>query len=227
MRILVVEDEERLAKGLKQGLEKEGFAVDHIDDGEKALTHILVHHISYDVIVLDIMLPGRDGIDICRVVRERGIKTPILILTARDQTADKVNLLNLGADDYLTKPFSLVELSARLRAMMRRPKSTLVQNEIQLGSLRLNSGFHKVFLDEEEIPLTTKEFALLEFFMRSPDQVLGREHILEHVWDFNFNSFSNVVDVHVKNLRKKLGQNEDRTFIETVNGVGYKFVSPI
>lgn len=227
MRILIVEDEERLAEGLKRGLEKEGFAVDHIADGEEAAKHALVHHSSYDVIMLDLMLPGRNGADICRVLRERGVKTPILILTARDQTVDKVTLLNLGADDYLTKPFSLVELSARLRAIMRRPESTMLPSELQSGPLRLNPGFHKVFLDEVEITLTTKEFALLEFFMRHPNQVLGREHILEHVWDFNFNSFSNVVDVHVKNLRKKLGQDDGRTFIETVSGVGYRFVSPV
>lgn len=227
MRILIVEDEERLAEGLKKGLEKEGFAVDHIADGEEAAKHLLVHHSSYDAVVLDLMLPGRDGADICRALRERDIKTPVLILTARDQIADKVMLLNLGADDYLTKPFSLTELMARLRAIMRRPEGTMLPSELQIGSLRLNPGFHKVFLDEEEITLTTKEFALLEFFMRHPDQVLGREHILEHVWDFNFNSFSNVVDVHVKNLRKKLGQDDGRTFIETVSGVGYRFVSPV
>lgn len=223
MRILIVEDEERLAKALKQGLERAGFAVDHIADGEEAVKHALVHYSSYDSIILDLMLPGRDGLDICRVLRERGIKTPILILTAKDSTADKVMLLDQGADDYLTKPFSLGELLARLRAIMRRPEESL-PTELQSESLRLNPAFHKVFLDEKEIKLTTKEFALLEFFMRHPDQVLDREFILEHVWDFNFNSFSNVVDVHVKNLRKKLGQDDKRVFIETVSGVGYRFL---
>jgi len=226
MRLLVIEDEERLAKALKKGLEKDGFAVDHFGDGENAVKHVLVHHNSYDGIVLDLMLPGVDGTEICRILRERGIKTPILILTAREQTVDKVMLLNLGADDYMTKPFSLAELSARLRAIMRRPDIALPA-ELQAGPLRLSPGFHKVFLDESEISLTTKEFSLLEFFMRHPDQVLDREHILEHVWDFNFNSFSNVVDVHVKNLRKKLGQEDGRIFIETVSGVGYRFISPV
>lgn len=226
MRLLIIEDEERLARGLKKGLEREGFAVDHIDDGEQAAKHVLVHHSSYDAIVLDLMLPNWSGMDICRGLRERGIKTPILILTARDNTADKVRMLDQGADDYLTKPFSLSELSARLRAILRRPENALPA-DLENGPLRLEPGLHRVFLDGKQLQLTTKEFALLEFFMRHPDQVLGREHILEHVWDFNFNSFSNVVDVHVKNLRKKLGQGEERIFIETVSGVGYRFVPQV
>lgn len=226
MRLLIIEDEERLGQALKQGLEKDGFAADHLNDGEKALKHALVHHISYDAIVLDLMLPGKSGLDICRALRERGVKTPILVLTAKDSTANKVFMLDHGADDYLTKPFSLSELSARLRAILRRPEDTLPA-ELQNGPLVLHPGFHRAFLDGRELSLTTKEFALLEFFMRHPDRVLDREYILEHVWDFNFNSFSNVVDVHVKNLRKKLGQGDERVFIETVNGVGYRFVPQV
>ncbi len=224
MRLFIAEDEIKIAKTLKQGLERAGFAVDHIANGGEAAEHIIIHFKSYDVIILDLMLPTRSGLDICRVIRERGITTPVLILTGKNSTTDKVLLLNAGADDYLTKPFSLSELIARLQALMRRPKVTL-PSEFAVGALRLNPGTHKAFLDEKEIKLTTKEFSLLEFFMRHPDQILDREHILDHVWDFNFNSFSNVVDVHVKNLRKKLGQSPQRIIIETVEGVGYRMLS--
>jgi len=224
MRVFIAEDEEKLAKTTKQGLERAGFAVDHLANGGEAAEHIIIHHKSYDVIILDLMLPMRSGLDICKVMREREITTPVLILTGKNSTTDKVLLLNAGADDYLTKPFSLSELIARIQALMRRPKVTL-QAELVVGALRLNPGTHKAFLDEKEIKLTTKEFSLLEFFMRHPDQILDREHILDHVWDYNFNSFSNVVDVHVKNLRKKLGQSLERIFIETVEGVGYRMVS--
>lgn len=224
MRIFIAEDQVKLAKAIKRGLERYGFAVHHIADGTEASQHIVIHHASYDVIILDLMLPGQTGLDICRTIRERGINTPILILTAKNTTTDKVTLLNAGADDYLTKPFSFIELVARLQALMRRPDETL-PNELMVGTLRLNPGTHKVFCDEKEVKLTVKEFALLEFFMRHPNQILDREHILDHVWDFNFNSFSNVVDVHVKNLRKKLGQSEEKILIETVEGVGYRLVS--
>ncbi len=172
------------------------------------------------------MLPGLTGLEICRALRERGITTPILVLTALSATSEKVTLLNAGADDYLTKPFSFTELVARLRALMRRPEESHPP-ELQVGNLRLDTGMHRVYYEAEEITLTPKEFALLEFFMRQPGQVVRREDILDHVWDFNFNSFSNVVDVHVKNLRKKLGQSEEKIFIETVEGVGYRLVPTV
>ncbi len=226
MRIFIAEDQAKLAKSIKRGLEHQGFAVDHIMNGAEAAEHIIIHHRSYDAIILDLMLPGRSGFDICRSIRERGITTPVLVLTARNTVADKVSLLNAGADDYLTKPFSFAELVARLQALMRRPEDTL-PIELIVGVLRLDLAAHRVFVEEHEVKLTAKEFSLLEFFMRHPDQLLDREHILDHVWDFNFNSFSNVVDVHVKNLRKKLGQTEERVFIETVEGAGYRLISQV
>ncbi len=224
MKVFIAEDQARLAANVKRGLERLGFAVDHMDDGAKVVDHLIVHHGSYDVMILDLMLPNRTGLDICRSLRERGISVPILILTAKDSTADKVTLLNAGADDYLTKPFSFAELVARLQALMRRPDETLPANLV-VGPLRLDIASHRAFNEDREIKLTAKEFSLLEFFMRHPGQLLNREHILDHVWDFNFNSFSNVVDVHVKNLRKKLNQSEEKIFIETVEGVGYRLVS--
>lgn len=224
MRIFIAEDQLKLAASIKRGLERYGFAVDHLANGAEVAEHLIVHHKLYDVILLDLMLPGRSGFDICHSLRERGIATPILVLTAKNTTADKVVLLNAGADDYLTKPFSFAELVARLQALMRRPDHSL-PTELCVGALRLDEGKHKVFCNEKEVKLTAKEFSLLEFFMRHPDEVLDRELILDHVWDFNFNSFSNVVDVHVKNLRKKLCQTEEKVFIETVEGVGYRLVS--
>ncbi len=223
MRVFIAEDQIKLANAIKRGLEHQGFAVDHRANGNEAAEHLVIHHSSYDVIMLDLMLPGRSGLDICRTLRERNITTPILVLTAKNATADKVSLLNSGADDYLTKPFSFAELVARIQALMRRPDESLPV-ELIAGDLRLNPGTHKVFNQEKEVKLTAKEFALLEFFMRHPGQILDRELILDHVWDFNFNSFSNVVDVHVKNLRKKLGQTEEKILIETVEGVGYRLV---
>lgn len=224
MRIFLVEDQEKLGASIKLGLEKQGFAVDHFENGDEAADHMIIHHTSYDAMILDLMLPGRSGLDICRALREREVTTPILVLTAKSSTSDKVVLLNAGADDYVTKPFSFAELVARLQALLRRPEQALA-TELVIGTLRLDPGAHKAFLDEKELRLTTKEFALLDFFMRNPDTVLGREHILEHVWDFHFNSFSNVVDVHVKNLRRKLGQTKKRIFIETVEGAGYRLNS--
>lgn len=222
MRLLIVEDEERLAKSLKKGFERNGFAVDYVTDGEKANTRISLHRDTYDLVILDLMLPGQSGLAVCRSMREHGITTPILVLTAKDEVADKVVLLSSGADDYMVKPFSFHELLARVRALLRRPREALPIT-LSAQDLYLDTGMRKAFRDDEEVPLTTKEFALLEFFLRHPNQVLDRERILDHLWDFNFDSFSNVVDVHVKNLRRKLGDNsrKDR-IIETVRGAGYR-----
>jgi len=223
MRGIIVEDEVRLAKMMKQGMEDLGFAIDILHNGIEAFEHIIIHNSVYDFIILDLMLPGREGLDICRGLRERGIKTPILILTARDQTVEKVVLLNAGADDYMTKPFALIELIARARALLRRPGSAL-PTELTAQDIRLDIGNHRAYCNEVELKLTVKEFALLEFFLRHPNQVLDREKILDHIWDFNFNSFSNVVDVHIKNLRRKLtSTNNKDEYIQTVNGVGYRF----
>ena len=221
MRILVVEDNVALAKSLKKGLEKNGFAVDLYGDGIEAADHIIVAHQDYDLVILDLMLPGRSGNDICISMRERGITTPIIILTASDEIAKKLVLLNSGADDYIVKPFSFDELVARVRAVIRRPPQ-LINDEVTYGALRLVSSSHRAFVDTIELNLTAKEFAILELFIRHPDQILKREFIQDHVWDQSFNTLSNVVDVHVKNLRKKLEGTAAASYLETVSGVGYR-----
>ncbi len=221
MRILLVEDEENLAKALVLGLSKKGYAVDYITDGEKAMKRISLNHIDYDLIILDLMLPGMDGLSICKKMRESSIMTPVLILTARDEVDTKVDLLLTGADDYLVKPFSFDELVARITALLRRPSESLPA-VISVGDIMLDPSRHIVTKDGKEIPLTLKEFVLLEYFMRHPDTVVNREELLTHLWDFNYSSFSNVVDVHVKNLRKKLGLGDGKILLETVRGVGYR-----
>ncbi len=222
MRILLVEDEEKLAKAVVQGLTRKGYAVDYILDGEKAMKRIALNHMDYDLVVLDLMLPGLDGLSICKKMRELGITTPILILTARDEIETKVDLLLNGADDYLVKPFSFEELCARIAALLRRPVEAL-PSIVTVGDIVLNSSNHTVTKDNKNIPLTLKEFVLLEYFMRHPNTVINREELLTHLWDFNYSSFSNVVDVHVKNLRKKLDLEAGQTVLETVRGVGYRF----
>lgn len=221
MRLLVVEDEPRLADALREGLTKKGFAVDVIEDGEKALTRISLHHGDYDVIILDLMLPSRDGLSICREARAREITTPILVLTARAETETKVELLLAGADDYLVKPFSFDELLARVQALLRRP-ATSVPTVLKEGGIELNPIEHTVTIDGEPISLTLKEFGLLEYFLRHPNEVVNREDLLAHLWDFNYESFSNVIDVHVKNLRRKLDGNNRPSILETVRGIGYR-----
>lgn len=222
MRIIIVEDEEKLAKALLEGLTKKGYAVDIVERGDKAFDRITLNHIDYDLIVLDLMLPGMGGVEICKKLREREITTPILVLTARDEVDNKVDLLLSGADDYMVKPFSFEELHARIQAILRRPVESL-PNILRIGDLELNPNLRKVYVKGEEIPLTLKEFSLLEYFMRNPDKVVNREDLLSHLWDFNYLSFSNVIDTHVKNLRKKLEQKGVKDVLETVRGVGYRF----
>jgi len=222
MRILLVEDEEKLAKAVVQGLTKKGYAVDYILDGEKAMKRIALNHMDYDLVVLDLMLPGMDGLSICKKMRDSSINTPILILTARDEIETKVNLLLSGADDYLVKPFSFEELCARIAALLRRPVEAL-PSVITVGDIILNSSNHTVTNNNKNVSLTLKEFVLLEYFMRHPNTVINREELLTHLWDFNYSSFSNVVDVHVKNLRKKLNLEDGQTVLETVRGIGYRF----
>lgn len=221
MRILLVEDEEKLAKLLVQGLSKKGYAVDYVTDGDKAMKRIALNHMDYDLIILDLMLPGMDGLSICQKMRETSITTPVLILTARDEVDTKVNLLLNGADDYLVKPFSFEELCARISALLRRPSESLPQ-VIAIGDIKLDSSKHIVSRKGKTVPLTLKEFVLLEYFMRHPMVVVNREELLAHLWDFNYSSFSNVVDVHVKNLRKKLDLGTGSVVLETVRGVGYR-----
>ncbi len=220
MRVLLIEDEEKLAEAIKQGLEKNGYAVDYLTDGEKGFTRLSLYRNEYDLVILDLMLPGKSGEDICKEARAEKITLPILILTARGDVDEKVNLLQMGADDYVVKPFSFRELLARVQALLRRPTEA-VPATLAVGDIELDTGTRAASRGGTELPLTLKEFALLEFFMRHPNQALNRETILDHLWGFDFASFSNVVDVHVKNLRKKLG-NDGEEIIKTVRGIGYR-----
>jgi DNA-binding response OmpR family regulator len=227
MHILIVEDEERLAKALKKGLELKGYAVDWLADSEKARNRILLYRSEYDLIILDLMLPGIDGATITESVRQEGVTTPIIILTARNETEHKVDLLNKGADDYIVKPFSFEELLARINSVLRRPTQSKPV-VLKVGDLEMDMATRVVRKEGTEVPLTLKEFSLLECFMRQPNEVLSREKLFDHVWDFNSLSWSNVLDVHMKNLRKKLGtdENGDNLF-ETVRGVGYRLAGEI
>ena len=224
MRILVIEDEEKLAQLIKKGLEKEGYAVDYITDGETGQRRIETSHQDYDLVLLDLMLPKRNGGEVCRNVRQQNISIPILILTAKGTTEDKIESLDQGADDYLVKPFSFGELIARIRALLRRP-DTVLPPELKLRDIIMNTATRKVYRNNKEVPLTLKEYSLLEYMMRHPNQVLTREQIQGHIWDFAFDSFSNVIDVHVKNLRKKINGGSsfsNKNLLETVRGVGYR-----
>lgn len=222
MRILVIEDEKKLAQALKKGLEKDGHAVDYVLDGESGLKRVELYENEYDLIILDLMLPEKSGEEICREVREEGITTPILVLSAKGMVEDKIELLDMGADDYLVKPFSFDELRARVNALLRRPEEA-IPTELKVKNLVLNPAKRKVYLNGKEVHLTLKEFVLLEYLMRSKGRVLTREQIHDHLWDFANDSFSNVVDVHIKNLRKKIDDDsQNPKILETVRGVGYR-----
>ena len=221
MRILVIEDEEKLAQSIKKGLETNGYAVDYILDGAEGEERIILYYKDYDLVILDLMLPNRSGLEICEEMRRRGITTPVLILTAREAVEDKIAALDKGSDDYLVKPFSFDELLARIRSLLRRPTSIL-PSHITVRDLSLDPAKREVYRTGKKINLTLKEFELLQYFMRHADLVLNREDIYTHLWDFADNSFSNTIDVHVKNLRHKLGYENDKEFIETVRGVGYR-----
>lgn len=222
MRILVVEDEARLGSLLRRALTEEGHAVDLAADSEDALAWIGNYPASYDAIVLDIMLPGVDGLEVCRRLRRSRIQTPILLLTARDTVADRVEGLDAGSDDYLVKPFAFAELAARLRALARRPPET---RDIILaaGAVRLDPAARRVWRGNDEIDLPNKEFRILEYFMRHPGRVLTRTMIAEHVWDYDFPNVTNVIDVHIRQLRRKLGDPYPGELIQTVRGAGYRF----
>jgi two-component system OmpR family response regulator len=218
MRVLVVEDEPRMAGLLRRGLVEEGHGADIASKGEEAVWMVEAH--PYDVVVLDVMLPGISGIETCRRLRNAGVWTPVLMLTARDSVDDRVGGLDAGADDYLTKPFSLAELLARLRALARRGDVER-PTELVVGDLRLDPASRRVWRGATEVQLSPKEFALLETFMRRPGQVLSRLQLLEHAWDFAYEHRSNVVDVYVRYLRQKLG----RDLLETVRGAGYRLAA--
>jgi two-component system OmpR family response regulator len=220
MRIIVVEDAVKLALALKRGLEGEGYAVDTVHDGLTARKRILARDGQYDLLILDVMLPGLDGLSLCRDLRARGVTTPVLMLTARDTTGDKVAGLDSGADDYLVKPFAFAELLARIRTLLRRPAQTLT-TQLRVGDLELDPAARTVRRAGQPIELTTKEFALLELFMRSPGEVLSRDTILDHAWDEDADAFSNVVDVYLRRLRKKIDRAGEPSRFQTVRGVGY------
>jgi len=219
MRILVVEDERKLAQLLRRGLAEEGHVVDVAETGEDALW--MARSEAYDAIVLDVMLPGLDGFGVCRELRARRIWTPVLLLTARDAVGDRVQGLDLGADDYLVKPFSFAELLARLRALVRRAPAER-PSVLEAGDLRLDPAARRAWRGQTELDLSPKEFALLELFMRREGEALSRVQLLDGAWDMAFESRSNVVDVYVRYLREKIDRPFGRHSIETVRGVGYR-----
>ena len=221
MRILVVEDEHKIAAALKKGLEQERYAVDVAYTGTDGFD--LASTEEYDVILLDILLPGMDGISVCRDIRKKGIHTPILMLTAKGQTEDKITGLDTGADDYLTKPFSFEELLARIRALARRPKQAL-GNSLVVEDLSLNPQEYQVRRGTTPIPLSSKEFALLEYLMRHPGRIVSKEQIISHVWDYDADVLPNTVEVYIKNLRNKVDAPfpKSQELIHTVRGFGYK-----
>ncbi|KPK07153.1 MAG: transcriptional regulator [Anaerolineae bacterium SG8_19] len=219
MRILVVEDEPGIANFVRQGLMEAGYAVDLAWDGREGLDYALAA--DYDVLVLDIMLPKMDGLELLRELRRLGDKTPVLMLTARDTVDNRVEGLDAGADDYLVKPFAFPELLARVRALLRRPPLQ-VGTILQVGDLEMDTAKREVRRNDRPIELSPREYAVLEYLMRHPNQVLTRTQISEHVWNFEFFNESNVVDVYVGYLRRKIDQGENLSLIHTVRGVGYR-----
>src|ERR1700754_4713647 len=219
MRVLVVEDEQRLAAGLRKGLEAEGFAVDVVHNGIDGIW--MARENPFDAIILDVMLPGANGYHVCRTLRSEGNWTPILMLTAKDGVWDEVEGLDTGADDYLTKPFSYAVLVARLRALRRRGARAR-PTVLEAGNLRLDPATRRVWLRDDQIALPRREFAILEYLLNHPDEVLSKRDILDHVWDFDFDGDPNIVEVYVGRLRTKL--HRDQAVIETVRGAGYRLV---
>jgi heavy metal response regulator len=217
MRILVVEDEKKVAGFIKKGLEEESYAIDVAYDGVEG--EYMASTNDYDVIILDIMLPKKNGIDVVRDLRIKGIKTQVLLLTARDTVEDKVRGLDSGADDYLSKPFAFEELVARVRALMRRKDYSLA--ELKFADLVLDQATRKAKRGDTVIDLTAKEYGLLEYFLRNPNKVLTRTMIAEHVWDYTFDSDTNVIDVYVNHLRNKIDKDTFKKLIHTVRGIGY------
>ena len=220
MHVLIVEDERRIAAYVRRGLEEEGYAVDVSAAGREALEW--ASSVPFDLIVLDILLPELDGISVCRKLRSAGVKTPILMLTARDGVDDRVAGLDAGADDYLVKPFALKELLARLRALTRRADQTPRDSILSIADLTLDTLTHRVERAGRRVALTAKEMAVLECLLREPERVLTRTQIAEHVWNYDVFNHSNVVDVYIRNLRRKLDDGADVKLIHTVRGAGYR-----
>lgn len=218
MSILVVEDEKKVAGFIKRGLEEDGFSVTVVHDGAEGFTKAVEG--NYSLVVLDRMLPKKDGLTVVKELRDAGVKVPVLMLTARDTVEDIVSGLDAGSDDYLTKPFAFAELTARVRALLRRGEQDRGA-ELHYSDMRLDPVTHKVWRGGKEIDLTAKEYGLLEYMMRNPNQVLSRAMIAEHVWDYAFDSFTNIIDVYINYLRKKIDKNQQVRLIHTVRGQGY------
>jgi len=218
MRILVVEDEKKVASFIKRGLEEAGYSVDIAADGVEGA--YMAESDDYDLIVLDLILPRKSGLEVCKELRDQKINLPILILSARDTVEDKVTGLDTGADDYLTKPFAFSELLARTRALLRRGE-TMIPIKLQVADLVMDTVTHEVTRAGKEIKLTGKEYSLLEYFMMNPNKVLTRTMLSEHVWDYTFDTFSNVIDVYINYLRNKVDRDFEPKLIHTVRGVGY------
>jgi len=220
MRVLVVEDERKISAYVKRGLEEQGYAVDTAFTGPEALEW--AETVNFDLVILDIMLPELYGVEVCRELRKRGYRSPVLMLTARDAVDDRVAGLDAGADDYLTKPFALKELLARLRALTRRPPDAAKTTVLQLDDLSLDTLTRRVKRGDQNIELTAKEYAVLECLLREPGRVLTRTQIAEHVWNYDVYNHSNIVDVYIRNLRRKIDDLSATKLIHTVRGAGYR-----
>jgi DNA-binding response OmpR family regulator len=218
MRLLLVEDDSRIARFVARGLEEQSYAVDVVSNGNDALYQVEIN--DYDLVILDVMIPGKDGFAVCRSIRALGKRMPILMLTARDAVDDRITGLDSGADDYLTKPFEFGELLARLRALLRRPNE-LRPSRIVVGDLELDTASQTAKRRNRSISLTAKEYALLEFLARNANRVVGRSEIAEHVWDESFDPFSNLIEVYVNRLRRKLGDDDSKPLLQTRRGSGY------
>ena len=223
MRILVVEDSRRLAGIIRRGLLEEGYAVDNAYDGEEA--QYMAETTPFDLITLDVMLPKKDGVTVCRELRAKNVNIPILMLTAKDRVEDKVTGLDTGADDYLAKPFAFSELLARLRALTRRDVLPKVQ-KYQVGDLSMDPQSREVWRDGHKVDLTAKEHAILEYFMRHPNAVVTRTMLGENVWDYEFDGISNIIDVYIRRIRRKIDNEGQASLIQTVRGTGYRLRVP-
>ena len=223
MRILVVEDEKKMVSFIERGLKEEGYVVDTALDGEKGWEYVSLN--KYDVIILDLMLPKMDGFALCSKVREAKIRTPILMLTARDSVEDKIKGLDQGADDYLIKPFAFDELLARIRALRRRPQEFEEASHLSAGDLHMDLLTREVKVGGELIALSQKEFSLLEYLLRKKGEVVSRTQIAENVWDLHFDPMSNTIDVYINFLRKKIDRKNPRSRIETIRGAGYRLLA--
>lgn len=223
MRLLLVEDDPRIVRFVARGLQEQSYAVDVASNANEALYQVEIN--DYDLVILDVMIPGKNGFEVCQAIRALGKRMPILMLTARDAVEDRIKGLDSGADDYLTKPFEFGELLARLRALLRRPNE-LRPSEIVVGDLRLDTASQTAARGSRRISLTTKEYALLEYLVRNAGRVVGRSEIAEHVWDETFDPFSNLIEVYVNRLRRKLEDDEDQPLLQTRRGSGYILATP-